>query len=173
MANNKTQKDELSQDIDSSHDKKELKKETVDVIIPDVHEIPGQEDFIPAPLGEIADTTISSADEEGDDIFEDDIDDEIEESEDSNVSKKEKQDLRRSANDMPGDDQNLRRAALDNTDFDGEPLNEGSFKKDVAGDDLDVPGSHLDDANEQIGEEDEENNQYSVAGTEDPPQDDF
>ncbi len=32
------------------------------------------------------------------------------------------------------------------------------------GDDLDVPGSELDDADEAIGEEDEENNYYSVGG---------
>lgn len=32
------------------------------------------------------------------------------------------------------------------------------------GDDLDVPGSELDDANEDIGEEDEENNYYSLGG---------
>jgi hypothetical protein len=167
------QKDELSDQIDSPHDREELEKETVDVTIPDVHDIPGQEDFVPAPLGELADTTISSADEEGDDIYEDNIDEEIIESEDSNVSQTEKDDLRKSANDMPGDDENLRRAALDNTDDDGEPLNEDSFKMNVSGTDLDVPGAQQDDANENIGEEDEENNEYSIAGTEDPPQDDF
>jgi len=31
-------------------------------------------------------------------------------------------------------------------------------------DDLDVPGSELDDDNEDIGEEDEENNYYSLGG---------
>jgi hypothetical protein len=166
-------KDELSDQIDSPHDRQELEKETVDVSIPNVNEIPGQEDFVPAPLGELADTTISSADEEGDDIYEENIDEEILESEDSNVSQTEKDDLRKSANDMPGDDQNLRRAALDNTDDDGTPLNEESFKTNVTGTDLDVPGAQQDDANEKIGEEDEENNEYSIAGTEDPPQDDF
>jgi len=166
-------KDELSDQIDSPHDREELEKETVDVSIPNVNEIPGQEDFVPAPLGELADTTISSADEEGDDIYEENIDEEILESEDSNVSQTEKDDLRKSANDMPGDDQNLRRAALDSTDDDGTPLNEESFKTNVTGTDLDVPGAQQDDANEKIGEEDEENNEYSIAGTEDPPQDDF
>lgn len=166
-------KDELSEQIDSPHDREELEKETVEVTVPDVNEIPGQEDFVPAPLGELADTTISSADEEGDDIYEENIDEEIIESEDSNVSQTEKDDLRKSANDMPGDDENLRMAALDNTDDDGAPLNEESFKKNVTGTDLDVPGAQEDDANEKIGEEDEENNEYSIAGTEDPPQDDF
>jgi hypothetical protein len=166
-------KDELSDEIDSPHDREELEKETVDVTIPDVHDIPGQEDFVPAPLGELADTTISSADEEGDDIYEENIDEEIIESEDSNVSQAEKDDLRKSANDMPGDDESLREAALDSTDDDGTPLNEESFKNNVTGTDLDVPGAQQDDANEKIGEEDEENNEYSIAGTEDPPQDDF
>lgn len=35
---------------------------------------------------------------------------------------------------------------------------------DMAGRDLDVPGSELDDANEDIGSEDEENNPYSLGG---------
>lgn len=35
---------------------------------------------------------------------------------------------------------------------------------DMAGDDLDVPGSELDDRNEAIGSEDEENNPYSLGG---------
>jgi hypothetical protein len=35
---------------------------------------------------------------------------------------------------------------------------------DMAGEDLDVPGSELDDQNEAIGSEDEENNSYSIGG---------
>jgi hypothetical protein len=35
---------------------------------------------------------------------------------------------------------------------------------DMAGEDLDIPGSELDDANEAIGSEDEENNSYSIGG---------
>ncbi len=34
----------------------------------------------------------------------------------------------------------------------------------VTGDDLDVPGAEEDDSNEEIGEEDEENNYYSLGG---------
>jgi hypothetical protein len=37
-------------------------------------------------------------------------------------------------------------------------------KKTVTGEDLDVPGAELDDPNEDIGEEDEENNYYSLGG---------
>jgi hypothetical protein len=55
-------------------------------------------------------------------------------------------------------------AELDNTDLDGEPLNEVYDTTLQPGNDLDVPGSEADDANEQIGEEDEENNYYSLGG---------
>jgi hypothetical protein len=42
--------------------------------------------------------------------------------------------------------------------------NEGDFSDDYVGDDLDVPGAELDDADEKIGSEDEENNYYSIGG---------
>ncbi len=54
------------------------------------------------------------------------------------------------------------RAQLDETDEDGDPLNEASGREGYLGDDLVVPGSEQDDANENIGEEDEENNYYSL-----------
>jgi hypothetical protein len=34
----------------------------------------------------------------------------------------------------------------------------------LTGEDLDVPGAELDDSDEEIGEEDEENNYYSLGG---------
>jgi hypothetical protein len=49
----------------------------------------------------------------------------------------------------------------DETELTGKKI-KGKTKKE--GDDLDVPGSELDDADEAIGEEDEENNYYSVGG---------
>ena len=61
------------------------------------------------------------------------------------------------------DEQNLMRAKLDNKDEDGEPLNSDTRQ---SGEDLDVPGAELDDDNEILGEEDEENNNYSQADTE-------
>jgi len=42
--------------------------------------------------------------------------------------------------------------------------NEKDFEDDVTGEDLDVPGSELDDNQEEIGSEDEENNYYSLGG---------
>lgn len=43
-------------------------------------------------------------------------------------------------------------------------LNEKDFQDDMSGDDLDVPGSELDDQQESVGSEDEENNYYSLGG---------
>ena len=68
--------------------------------------------------------------------------------------------------DMTSDDLVLERAALDNRDEDGDLLNEHSSADDISGQDLDIPGSEADDADELIGEEDEENNGYSQADTE-------
>lgn len=174
--NKNSAKDKLSDQIDSPHDRKELEDldELPDTInIPDAHEIPGQEDFTPAPMGEVADTTASSADEEGDD-FEENLDEEIINSPDSNVSDEEKETLARTFNDMPGDDEDLREAALDSRDNDGAPLNEESFSNNISASDLDIPGEELDDPNEDIGEEDEENNDYSLGGDNDTiPQDQF
>jgi hypothetical protein len=44
--------------------------------------------------------------------------------------------------------------------------NEKDFADDVSGGDLDVPGSELDDEQERNGNEDEENNYYSLGGDE-------
>ncbi len=65
-------------------------------------------------------------------------------------------------NSLTGDNINLKKSVLDNTDEDGELLNENESAFDISGEDLDVPGSESDDANEAIGEEDEENNSYSL-----------
>ena len=43
-------------------------------------------------------------------------------------------------------------------------MNEKVFDEDMSGSDLDIPGGELDDLNEEIGEEDEENNYYSLGG---------
>lgn len=43
-------------------------------------------------------------------------------------------------------------------------INEKDFDEDVSGSDLDIPGAELDDAQEEIGSEDEENNYYSLGG---------
>lgn len=62
------------------------------------------------------------------------------------------------------EEQRLHAAELDSTDADGEPLNENTSGDARSGEELDVPGSEADDENEEIGEEDEENNSYSLGG---------
>lgn len=47
---------------------------------------------------------------------------------------------------------------------DEESMNEKSFRDDMSGDDLDIPGAELDDQQESVGSEDEENNYYSLGG---------
>jgi len=51
-----------------------------------------------------------------------------------------------------------------NQDDEFSSENEKTFDEDESGDDLDVPGSELDDQQEAIGSEDEENNYYSLGG---------
>ena len=43
-------------------------------------------------------------------------------------------------------------------------LNEKSFLEDMIGSDLDIPGSEADDNYKNVGNEDEENNYYSLGG---------
>lgn len=45
-----------------------------------------------------------------------------------------------------------------------DPNDEVETKEDESGNDLDIPGSELDDKMEAIGSEDEENNYYSLGG---------
>lgn len=69
-----------SEDIhDSPKDQEKLKSETAIMDLPEVKDIPGQENIEPMPLGELADTTISSDDEEGVGVL--DFDDEDEDDE--------------------------------------------------------------------------------------------
>ena len=42
--------------------------------------------------------------------------------------------------------------------------NQKNFIEDKSGSDLDIPGAELDDEQEKIGNEDEENNYYSLGG---------
>ncbi len=139
-------------------------------------DIYNEEDIVSAPFVELADVTVASEGKEDDGIFGDDIDGSTEDDLGSNVSASEKKDLEKAANEMPTEDNiNLREAALDNTDEDGTPLNEGSFNNNITGTDLDVPGADEDDEDEEIGEEDEENNEYSLGGDnhDDIPEDNF
>lgn len=181
---------------DSERDNKHLQPDEAILDLPDVKDIPGQE-FVHVPdLKEMADTTISSDDEEGVGIFgendeaftserlatgeetdendliiddegdpgNNDEDDGLNITDDAaDVTEEEKKALERTEDTDSEDNENLYRAELDDTDSDGEKLNENI---DVSGDDLDVPGEEADDADEEIGEEDEENNAYSLGDNE-------
>jgi len=84
---------------------------------------------------------------------------------DADVTNEDLRDLNATEQNMDtADSINLQRASLDNVDDDGDLLNEESNFEDMTGEDLDVPGSGDDDADEAIGEEDEENNYYSLGG---------
>lgn len=131
---------------DSARDKERLKPDEVIMDLPEVKDIPGQEFIHPPALGELADTTISSDDEEGVGLFEDSDED---------------ADLEMNTEKMPAnDDARSNRISLDSTDNEGDPLNEKSAAR--TGSDLDTSGVDEDDLNESIGEEDEENNIYSL-----------
>jgi len=143
-------------------------KNTID--LPDVSDIPGQEHVRAPRLGELADTTSSSADEEGDDVL-DSSDDDLLDSK-SNVTADERRTLAGiDSHQAYSEDVVISESALDETDNDGDPLNEGGFGRgkdeDVDGEDLDVPGSDEDAADEAIGEEDEENHEYSLSDEDD------
>jgi hypothetical protein len=90
----------------------------------------------------------------------DPIDQVDKETQDASITKEELDLLDSAGDENNQDDLNEQQAQLDDTDEDGEVLNEGT---DLTGEDLDVPGADLDDDNELIGEEDEENNSYSEA----------
>lgn len=156
---------------DSASDEERLKQETSYVILPDVSDIPGQEHITTAgPLGEMADTTISSDDEEGirdgKDLLADDEDEDVEivMGTEADVTAEDLVLLGEKDQDMDmGDDELVSKEGLDDTDFDGELLNEAVANTDTTGDDLDIPEADEDNpANSSLGQGDEENNYYSL-----------
>jgi len=161
---------------DTEKDQEKLQPDEGTLDLPEVKDIPGQENIHPPNLREMADTTIASDDEEGVGIFDTDSErlergntpgEEPSEAPASEASNANLQD-----DEMPEeaiealeqtgseDDRNLRRARPDNKDDEGDPLNETA---ENSGEDLDVPGEELDDEDEENGEEDEENNAYSLS----------
>ncbi len=106
-------------------------------------------------LDAMEDTSKYAAGREGEDISNDDAD----------ITPEERKLLDESFED--DEERNLHDAELDNRDDDGTLLNEKSSANSKTGGDLDVPGSGDDDADEDLGEEDEENNSYSLPDQED------
>ena len=173
-------RDFIHKDIaDSPKDAKALENEEVTMDLPEVSDIPGQENIILPSLDALGDTTASSDDEEGvgllDDLNEDEETEPADGSE-ADVTPMEKTLLEQADEDMPTrDDQQLKESFLDETDEEGDPINEGSMTTDVSGGDLDNGGVEADLPDLEAGTEDEENTSYSIGGDgkDDPPQDNF
>jgi len=154
---------------DSERDRERLKPDEATIELPDVKDIPGQEFVQVPPLGMLADTTISSADEEGEGLFEDDEEDEtdIVMGTEADITREEKATLERGEDYMPTrDEAYLQQATMDNVDFEGEPLNEQSFGHETSGADLDTATTEEETTREALGQGDEENKHYSLGSGE-------
>jgi hypothetical protein len=152
---------------DPQTDRERLQPDEASFELPDVKDIPGQEFVHAPPMGAFADTTISSADEEGEGVFEDDEEDEtdIMTGTAADLSKQDKRVLETAEYYMPTrDEESLQQAELDNTDSEDESLNERSG--DLSGSDLDIPVDESDTRNENSGQGDEENKFFSAGGDE-------
>lgn len=140
--------------------------------LPEMKDIPGQEHIHNAGVpGEMADTTISSDDEEGindgkDLLAEDEEEVEIVMGTEADVTKEDLALLGDVDEDMDmGEDEVAGKAALDDIDDEGDPLNESG--SGASGKDLDIPGADENDPDsESRGQGDEENNFYSLGGDE-------
>jgi hypothetical protein len=152
---------------DPKRDQERLQSDEATIELPDVKDIPGQEFVHAPPLGIMADTTISSADEEGEGLFEDDEEDktDIVLGTEADVTGEDKRILETSDTYIPTrDEDQLQQARMDNTDFEGEALNEAAFGDDQTGRDLDVPANTDETRTDSMGQGDEENKYYSLGG---------
>jgi hypothetical protein len=154
----------------SKRRKEKLGQDGAYIEIPDVSDIPGQEGIVNAGVpGAMKDTTISSDDEEGirdgRDILKGDDDD------DTKIVMGTEADVTEEDLEMLGDpdqdqdmneDEFMDKEGLDNTDFDGDPLNEAEVSEVSDGDDLDVPEEEEEDPKK--ARDDEENDYYSLGG---------
>ena len=85
----------------------------------------------------------------------------------SDITRDEKETLERGEHYMPTrDEAYLQQATMDNTDFEGESLNERSFGDDVSGADLDTATVGDETYSEALGQGDEENKHYSLGSDE-------
>lgn len=153
---------------DNEHDQERLKNEETTINLPDVKDIPGQE-FVNTPsLRGISDTTASSEDEEGTRVFDKDDTEDFNQGTRFDVGADERAALEDTDYLPTNDEDNLRRAAMDNVDFQGEPLNEGSFGvgQEEDDEDLDMP-EDTDEATTSEEEQDDEENKYYSLGSAD------
>lgn len=148
---------------DSKEDQEELQTSETFIDLPDVKDIPGQEFVNTPPAGSLGDTTISSADEEGTNVFDrSDAQDLRRTGDDADVSRNQRKALEQIDYMPTTDENNLVDARMDSTDFQNEPLNEGSFGEERTGRDLDVPGNTDETRTTSMGQGDEENKYYSL-----------
>jgi len=141
------------------------------ITVPDVSDIPGQENIIAAGMPEeMADTTVASEDEEGErdgeDVLEEADDLEIVMGTEADVTPEDIKLLGDPDQDLDmGEDELVRGEGLDDTDFEGDPLNEAPVNIETTGEDLDIPDSNGSlPARDALDQGDEENDYYSIGG---------
>lgn len=152
---------------DNPQDREKLKPEETTIDLPDVKDIPGQE-FVQVPnIGEMADTTPASDDEEGRGVFDLDDSEDLTPGNEADVTREEREALRDTTYMPTRDEDRLRQARMDNVDFQGEPLNEASFGEgqSLSGADLDMDTAGDETQTEAMGQGDEENKLYSESDT--------
>jgi len=138
-----TNKKYIHEDIsDSPEDQEKLKPDQATFDLPEIKDIPGANRSGKNTDALRGDTTISSSDEEGDELLEDN--DGLDE---TNVSPLEKKLLRESFNPSYDNDLPVESLSLDEKDNEGDLLQESAQAKDLFGEDLD---------DELVEEEDEE-----------------
>jgi hypothetical protein len=145
-----TNKNYLHNDIqDSPEDQEKLKPEETTLDLPELKDIPGAVRSTKNASLLPGDTTISSSDEEGDDLLddEDDLNEENNIRDESNVSRTEKKMLRDSLDPSYDTDFPVHSISLDRKDNEGDLLNESGMDRDLFGGDLD---------DDLVKEEDEE-----------------
>lgn len=136
--------------------------------LPDVPEAPEQEKITNADVPEgPGNTTVSSDDEEGirdgKDLLAEDDNVDIVMGTEADVTEEDLALLGDRDQDMDmSEDELIRKEGLDDTDFEGDPLNEAAVDEDSTGHDLDIPRSGDEDARKEI--DDEENDYYSLGG---------
>jgi hypothetical protein len=151
---------------DSKEDQEKLQPEESFIDMPDVKDIPGQEFVNAPPVGTLGDTTISSDDEEGTKVFEQDDNEDLRRTGDeADVNRNERKSLEQIDYMPTVDEDNLQNARMDNVDFQNEPLNERSFGEERSGRDLDIPGNEDETRTAASGEADEENKYYSLGSS--------
>lgn len=144
---------------DSKDDQKELQSQETFIDLPDVKDIPGQEFVNIPPAGSLGDTTISSDDEEGIDVFDKSDDEDLRRTgNDADVSRNERKALDRIDYMPTTDEDNLQKARMDDVDFQNEPLNERSFGDERSGPEWNAPGNTSETKKDAPGRGDEENN---------------